>query len=258
MLYYYDFFKEHNKFDFNSLIYDVNDLFNDFTIVFPSQIFKRIKHHYENTEKEKKEKHEKFMLSLISSSYCGKRSHSLSHHESPKNLQKKMNLSFSEKNEKKFLNIKNHSFDKSTVINLKSRKITLNELEVEKVFETPRKNEKRNCFRIINTENSEHMSRINEINEPKNNDEALFESVFKSKTIFQKKISSYEKKDDKRMFPTLIKKERTNDLILQTPIRAEEFRYIKQLPDLHSFKNLQHFAKDYLQRFIIHKNNSNI
>lgn len=253
MLYYYDVFKEHNKFDFHSLLYDVNDLFNDFTIIFPSQIFKRIKHHYENTEKEKKEKHEKFMLSLISSSYSRKRSLSMSTHESPMNMQKNMNLSFSDKNEKKFFNIKNHSIEKSPVINLKSRKITLNEVEVEKVFETPRIFEKRNCFRVINTESSEQISRINEINEAISNDEALFEGIFKSKTIFKKKNAYSENKDDKRMFPKLVKKERANELILQTPIRAEEFRYIKQLPDLHSFKNLQHFAKDYLQRFIIHK-----
>ena len=111
---------------------------------------------------------------------------------------------------------------------------------------------------MIPTEFSENNSKIfgNNDNE---NDNQLFENLFRSKTIFHKKNEHNEKNlsliKKNSIFPKISNKQTENIYSsvknFEKPMKAEYFRYIKQKPDIKSFKNLQFFAKDYLKRFIV-------
>lgn len=252
MLTYYDFFKEHKRWDYNSFIFDVNDIFQDFTVNFPIILLRKTKK--PKNIQEIKEKDDKLMLGLISTLYKDRKSISFYEKKSEQHSFQ-LNSSFSLDKTK---NLKNCISNKSNIIYLKSRKITLDEAQIEKILNSNKVNEKKNCFRMIPTEFSENNSKIFGNNE-NDNDNQLFENLFRSKTIFHKKIYNDEKNVSLirkiSIFPKIsnIKAENISNSVknLGKPIKAEYFRYIKQKPDIKSFKNLQFFAKDYLKRFIV-------
>jgi hypothetical protein len=278
---YYEFFKIHDKFDYKSFIYDISDLFQDFLSYFP-KILQKIKHNSIETEERTTKKNQGIVLGLISNIFRKRPVSSF-----PKMRRKSLDsLNFSHSSLfKTFLNngeLKEKSpkhETKSTIIHLKSRKITLNETEINKALQGYKRMEKNKHFRILpeNINNEELSLERSSLHFEKNDnnenylDNELFESIFKSKTVFHKQFSSHlsntieEFNQKEIILPKILtnkqlieerKKERKDRAIqsqIMMPIKADNLKYMKQIPDMKSFKNLQMMSKDYLNRFIIKK-----
>ena len=275
LIFYYEFFKNHDKFDYKGFIYDVNELFQDFLNYFPPFLLKLRHINIENNEKSTKN-NEGVVLSLLSSKYRKKPASSYARRNKIRSTE---SLNYSSSSlfntflkseifkEKSPIIRKNET--KSTIIHLKSRKITLNEAEINKICNGYKRSEKNKHFRILPenfTSNEEFSLERSSLHFDKleNNenflDNELFEGIFKSKTVFHKQMSSHISEIPKEVvFPKLnsnknaVDEERKKDVLTQImpPMKAENFKYLKQIPDIKSYKNLQNISKDYLSRFII-------
>lgn len=277
IIFYYEFFKNYNKFDYKGFVFDINDLFQEFLLYF-SRLFKKFKINSQENNENAYRQNEEVIKSLITSIY---RKRSASFH--PRNF-KNNSLDYLNYTQSSIFNtfIKNEDLKekimkhetKSIYIQLKSRKITLDENEINKILNGHKKTEKSKYFRILpdnlnpNEEYSAERSSLHlEKNENKDNflDNDLFESIFKSKTVFHKQmslVSRDEIKEKELVLPKLAtnklvikerKKEKTIQNQLMLPFKAENFKYMKQVPNLKSFKNLQSLSTDYLNRFILKK-----
>ncbi len=277
LIFYFEFFKQHHKFDYKALVYDIHDLFQEFLSYFPRLLQSKCIS-IENQEKFTKND-DGVVLSLISNIYDKKPSSS---HTRRLKMRSIDSLNYSQSSLfNAFLRIEDIRIDKSpqhfetksTIINLKSRKITLNEEEINRICHVYKKTEKNKHFRILpenfNSEDFSLEKSSLQLEKMKNNDKfldkELFESIFKSKTVFHKQISSHtsiadEISQKESLLPRLVsnkngreekKKELQTKILL--PMKAESFKYMKPIPDLKSYKNLQNTAKDFLSRFIIKK-----
>lgn len=161
---------------------------------------------------------------------------------------------------------------KSTIIHLKSRKITLDENEIKKICGGYKQAKKNQHFRILpdNLGSPDDLclekSSLAIENTENFFDNELINSVFNSKTVFHRdetqtqsihtniskpivlprisenKITKNEKK---------LEKEFQSQMLI--PLKGDTFKYMKPIVDMRSFKNLKYMAKDYLNRFIIKK-----
>ena len=278
LIIYYEFFKSHNKFDYHSFVYDISDLFQDFLSYF-TKVLQKAKHFSNETEQRANQKNEGIVKGLISNIFRKRPSSSLPRHNKFKSLDS-LNLSHSSLfntflNSAADLKEKSQKHEtKSTIIHLKSRKITLNENEINKTLQGYKKMEKNKHFRILpeNISNEEFSLEKSSLHWDKtedndnNLDDELFEGIFKSKTVFHKQFSLHttvmdETAQKETILPIISKqsiveqkKERKNREIQRQiflPVKADDLKYMKQVPDMKSYKNLQERSKDYLNRFII-------
>lgn len=280
LIFYYEFFKSHNKFDYHSFVYDISDLFQDFLSYF-TKVLQKAKHSSNETEQRANQKNEGIVKGLISNIFRKRASSSLPRHNKFRSLDS-LNLSHSSLfntflNSAVDLKEKSPKHDtKSTIIHLKSRKITLNENEINKTLHGYRKMEKNKHFRILpeninNEEFSLEKSSLHwdktEDNDNKLDDE-LFEGIFKSKTVFHSQFSIHTSVMDEtaqketvlprisisnKQFIEERKKERKDREVqsqIFLPVKADDLKYMKQVPDMKLYKNLQERSKDYLNRFI--------
>lgn len=269
---YFELFKKHNKFDYKAFVFDINDLFQEILTYFPKLIKRNHRLIQENQDRRSK-RNEGVILSLISTKYKKRASSSsLKKYKGNKSIENVNNSQSSLFNS--FLlsknQVKNKNNNKSTIISLKSRKITLDENQIKKIVGDYKLTKKSNHFRIL----PENLSSIDDIHNEKSSlalenienlmDDELLESVFKSKTVFHKEepksIYLFGASQDKIILPRIIttkeaivekKKEKEFQNQILTPLKGDTFKYMKPVVNMKSFQNLKYAAKDYLNRFII-------
>lgn len=269
---YFELFKKHNKFDYKAFVFDINELFHDFLTYFPNLI-KRFYHISNENQEKTSKRNEGVILSLISTKYK-KRAASSSLKRNKDKSNDTINLSQSSLFNT-FINRKankTRNETKSTIIHLKSRKITLDENEIKKICGGYKQTKKNQHFRIL----PDNMASPDELCFEKSSlaiedtenliDNELINSVFNSKTVFHRDEAQTQSIHATISKPIVLprisenkmsKKEKKMEKEFQSqmliPLKGETFKYMKPIVDMRSFKNLKYMAKDYLNRFIIKK-----